>query len=144
MATGSALLILGDRDAAMQRFSRALDVPNGDRIGVRLAIAEVFLRQGHYDDARRQIALGFAEARLDESPVTPDDIVEAASIFLAMHDFDLAETYFDKARLAGANPRTVQVGLANTYLAEGETHKAEDALDNLGSARTIIATTTTT
>jgi len=32
---------LGDRDAAMQRFSRALAVPGGDRIGVRLAIAQV-------------------------------------------------------------------------------------------------------
>jgi hypothetical protein len=52
-----------------------------------------------------------------------------------MHDFDLAETYFDKARLAGANPRTVDIGLANTYLAEGETHKASDALASLGPER---------
>jgi tetratricopeptide (TPR) repeat protein len=134
MATGGALLVLGDRDAAMQRFSRALEIPNGDRIGVRLAIAQVFLRQGHFDDARRQIALGFAEARLDASPVTADDISEAAGIFLAMHDFNLAETYFDKARLAGANPRNVGIGLANTYLAEGATHKAAEALASLGPA----------
>jgi tetratricopeptide (TPR) repeat protein len=134
MATGDALLSTGDRDAAMQRFSRALDIPNGDRIGVRLAVAQVFVRQGHFDEARRQIALGFAEARVDVSPVSPDDIAEAASIFLAMHDFNLAETYFDKARLVGANPRTVGLGLANTYLAEGETHKAEDALNTLGPA----------
>jgi len=134
MATGGALLSLGDRDAAMQRFSRALDIPNGDRIGVRLAVAQVFMRQGHFDDARRQIALGFAEARGDASPVTPDDIAEAANIFLAMHDYNLAETYFDKARLVGGNPRTVGLGLVNTYLAEGETHKAEDALANLGPA----------
>jgi len=134
MATGGALLRLGDRDAAMQRFSRALDVPNGDRIGVRLAIAQVFLRQGRFDDARRQIALGFAEARTDSSPVTPEDIEESASVFLAMHDFDLAETYFDKARLAGANNHNVAIGLANTYLAQGETHKAEEALASLGPA----------
>ncbi len=133
MSTGGALLALGDRDAAMQRFSRALDIPNGDRIGVRLAVAQVFMRQGHYDEARRQIALGFAEARVDSSPVVPDDIAQAANIFLAMHDFELAETYFDKARLVGANPRTVDIGLANTYLAEGETHKAEEALSSLGS-----------
>ncbi|MGA8429647.1 MAG: tetratricopeptide repeat protein [Candidatus Sulfotelmatobacter sp.] len=132
MATGGALLSVADRDAAMQRFSRALDIPNGDRIGVRLAIAQVFLRQGHFDDARRQIALGFAEARVDASPVMPDDIVEAAGIFMAMHDFDLAETYFDKARLAGANPRTVEIGLANTYLAQGETDQAEKSLASLG------------
>ena len=134
MSTGGALLTLGDRDAAMQRFSRALDIPSGDRIGVRLSIAQVFMRQGHYDEARRQIALGFAEARVDSSPVMPDDIAEAASIFLAMHDFDLAETYFDKAKLVGANPRTVDIGLANTYIAEGETHKAEEALASLGTA----------
>ncbi len=134
IATGGVLLSLGDRDAAMQRFSRALDIPNGDRIEVRLAVAQVFMRQGHFDDARRQIALGFAEARVDAAPVTPDDIVDAANIFLAMHDFNLAETYFDKARLVGANPRTVDIGLANTYLAEGETHKAADALANLRPA----------
>ena len=134
MATGDALLTLGDHDAAMQRFSRALDIPNGDRIQVRLSVAQVFLRQGHFDDARRQIALGFAEARIEASPIIADDITEAASIFLAMHDYDLAETYFDKARLAGANPRNVDIGLANTYLAEGETHKAEDALGKLGNA----------
>jgi tetratricopeptide (TPR) repeat protein len=135
MATGDALLTLGDRDAAMQRFSRALDIPKGDRIGVRLAIAQVFLRQAHYDDARRQIALGFAEARVDASPIVPDDIADAAGIFLAMHDFDLAETYFDKARLVGASPRVVDIGLANTYIAQGETHKAEEALASLGPAQ---------
>lgn len=133
-ATGDALLTLGDRNAAMQRFSRALDVPGGDRIGVRLAIAEIFLRQGHMDEARRQIALGFAEARVDTStPVTAEDLSQAAGLFLAMHDFDLAETYFDKARLAGANNRTVAIGLTNTYLAEGNTRKAEQTLGSLGS-----------
>jgi tetratricopeptide (TPR) repeat protein len=132
MATGGALLAMNDRDAAMQRFSSALDIPNGDRIGVRLAVAQVFLREGHYDDARRQIALGFSEARVDSSDVTPDDIVQAAGIFLAMHDFDLAETYYDKGRLAGGNPRTIAIGLANTYLAEGDTHKADVALSSLG------------
>jgi tetratricopeptide (TPR) repeat protein len=133
VATGDALLTLGDRDAAMQRFSGALDAPKGDRLGVRLAVAQVFLRQGRFDDARRQIGLGFAEARVDSSSVTPEDILEAANIFLAMHDFDLAETYFDKAKLAGANQRTVGIGLTNTYLAEGETRKAETELASLGS-----------
>ncbi len=134
MSTGGALLALADHDGAMQRFARALDIPNGDRVGVRLAIAQVFMRQGHYDDARRQIALGFAEARMDKSSITADDIQQAAGIFLAMHDFDLAETYFDKAKLAGANPLVVNVGLANTYLSEGETQKAAEALNSLGPA----------
>jgi tetratricopeptide (TPR) repeat protein len=134
MSTGGSLLLMGDRDAAMKRFTQALDTPNGDRLGVRLAVAEVFMRQGHYDEVQRQLALGFAEARIDQSPVSPEDILQAANIFLASHQFDLAETYFDKARLAGANPRTVEIGLANTYVAEGETHKAADALASLGPA----------
>ena len=158
-ATGAALLALGDKNAAMQRFSRALDVPGGDRIGVRLVIAEIFLRQGHPDEARRQIALGFAEARLEatssikeesapsiaeessspiiadtSSSLTAEDLSQAAGLFLAMHDFDLAETYFDKAKLAGANSRNVAIGLTNTYLAEGDTRKAETALASLGPA----------
>jgi tetratricopeptide (TPR) repeat protein len=157
-ATGAALLTLGDKNAAMQRFSRALDVPGGDRIGVRLAIAEIFLRQGHVNEAHRQIALGFAEARLEASSpiredstpsiteestspvmadsnsgVTAEDLSQAAALFLAMHDFDLAESYFDKAKIAGANNHNVAIGLTNTYLAEGNTQKAEEALASLGS-----------
>jgi tetratricopeptide (TPR) repeat protein len=134
MATGGALLTLNDRNAAMQRFARALDVPNGDRIELRLAIAQVFLKQGHFDDARQQVALAFAEARVDSAPVTAEDILEAANIFLAMHDFDLADLYFHKAQLAGANARTVTIGLSNSYLAQGETQKAQDTLASLGPA----------
>ncbi len=132
MTTGGVLLSLGDGDAAMQRFSRALEIPKGDRLGVRLEIAQVFMREGHYDDVHRQLALGFAEARMSDSPVTGEDILEAANILLADHDFTLAETYFDKAKLAGANPRMVEIGLANTYIAEGENRKAEEALTSLG------------
>ncbi len=134
-ATGDALLTLGDRDGAMQRFSRALDVPGGNRIAIRLAIAQIFLRQGHSDEARRQIALGFAEARMfPDSPVTGQDFADAGNLFLGMHDFDLAETYFNKAQLSGANNRVVAIGLTNTYLAEGNTQKAGAALASLGSA----------
>jgi tetratricopeptide (TPR) repeat protein len=134
-ATGDALLTLGDRNAALQRFARALDVPGGDRLGVRLEVAEIFRRQGRPDEAKRQVVIGFAEARLSPaSPVTGEDFAEAANIFLGMHDFDLAELYFDKAKLAGANTRSVVLGLTNTYLAEGDTSKAESTLASLGSA----------
>jgi tetratricopeptide (TPR) repeat protein len=135
-ATGDAFLTLGDRNAAMQRFSRALEVPGGDRIKIRLAIAEIFIRQHDFDDARREIALGFAESRLfPDSPVTADDFTSAGNLFLSMHDFDLAENYYSKAQLAGANQRTVAIGLTNTYLAEGDTRKAEAALASLGPAK---------
>ncbi len=134
-ATGDALLTLGDRDAAMQRFSRALEVPGSDRIGIRLALAQIFLRRGHTDEAHRQIALGFAEARMfPDSPVTGQNYADAANLFLAMHDFDLAENYFGKAQMTGANDRAVAIGLTNTYLAEGDTQKAGTALAALGSA----------
>jgi tetratricopeptide (TPR) repeat protein len=134
MATGDALLTLGERDQALQRFGRALDIPGGDRLGVRLGVAEIFMRQGHFDEARRQIAIGFAEARLSQETVKPDDLAAAANIFLAMHDFELAESYFEKAKTAGADNRTVALGLTNTYLAEGNTGKAESTLSSLGSA----------
>ena len=134
-ACGDALLTLGDREAAMQHFARALDVPEGDRIGIRLAIAQIFLRQGHTEEARRQIVIGFEEAhQTGSAAVTAEDFSEAANIFLAMHDFDLAEAYFQKAKLAGANERTVAIGLTDTYLAQGDTRKAEAALASLGPA----------
>ncbi len=137
-ATGDALLTLGDRDAAMQRFSRALEVPGGNRIGIRLALAQIFLRQGHADEARRQIALGFAEARMiPDSPVNGQDFADAGNLFLAMHDFDLAEQYFSRAQMAGANNRAVAIGLTNTYLAEGNTQKAGSTLASLGPAKRL-------
>ena len=134
MTTGNALLALGEREAAMQRFSHALEEPEGNSVGTRLAIAQIFVREGRWDDARRQIALGLAEARVgDAPPVTADDLVEAANILLAIHDFDLAKTYFQKAQLAGANQRVVALGLANTYLAAGDSHAAETELASLGN-----------
>ncbi len=133
MATGNALLILGEENAAMQRFSNALDAPDGNRVSTRLAIAEIFARKGHWDDARRQIGLGFAEARVgDAQPATTSDLVQAGNILLAMHDFDLAKTYFEKAGLAGASQRDVVLGLVNTYLALGDTVKAQVELASLG------------
>jgi len=134
MATGDSFLALGDRDSAMQRFSRALRDPQANRLSIRLAVAEIFVREGEWDDARRQIGLGFAEARMSESPrVASTDFVAAANIFLAIQDFDLAKAYFEKARLSGANPRLVAIGLANTYLAQGDSHQAAVSLGRLGN-----------
>jgi hypothetical protein len=126
---------LGDRNAAMQRFSRALEVPGGNRVAIRLSLAQIFLRQGHADEARRQVALGFAEARtLRDVPVSGQDFADAGNLFVALHDFDLAEQYFSRAQMAGANKRAVAIGLTNTYLAEGNTQKAGAALASLGPA----------
>src|SRR5205085_7019461 len=134
LATGDALLTLGDRDAAMDRFARAMDAPDADKIDIRLAIANLFTSEGKWDDARQQISLAFAEARIGEAaPPTADNLIEAANTFLAMHDFDLAQRYYQKARDLGASDEVVAVGLANLYLAKGATNQAETELAVLGS-----------
>ncbi|MFB3813603.1 MAG: tetratricopeptide repeat protein [Terriglobales bacterium] len=132
--TGDALLTLGDREAAMERFARALEAPDANRVDARLLIAKLMARDRHWDDARQQISLAFAEARIGEaSPVTTENLIAAANLFLYMHEFDLAQQYFEKARQAGAADQVVAIGLANTYLAQGEHLQAEAQLASLGS-----------
>jgi tetratricopeptide (TPR) repeat protein len=127
--TGDALLTLGDRKAAMDRFARALEAPDADRVDARLAIARLMVRYGQDDDAKQQISLAFAESRIGEAPpVTADNLIEAANLLLAMHDFNLADSYFQKAGQAGASPDVVSIGLANTYLAQGKTKQADEQL----------------
>ena len=85
MDTGDALLTLGDEASAMQRFQRALDAPDAERVDARLLIAKTMSRQGHWDDARQQISLAFAESRIGEaSPVTTENLIEAANVFLGI------------------------------------------------------------
>ncbi|HEY2393515.1 MAG TPA: tetratricopeptide repeat protein [Candidatus Angelobacter sp.] len=135
LATGDALLTLGDRSAAMERFTRALDAPDANRVDVRIEFAKLFVRQGKFADAKQEVALAFAESRIGEaSPVTADNLVEAANIFLAAHDFDLAERYFVKAKDLGASDDTVAIGLADTYIAQGNDRKAEKELAALGKS----------
>jgi len=132
--TGDALLTLGDRKAAMDRFSRALEAPDANRVDARLAIARLMVTYGQDDDAKQQISLAFAESRIGEAPpVTADNLIEAANLLLAMHDFDLAAIYFQRAQQAGASDEVVAIGLANTYLAQGKTKDADQALAPLGA-----------
>ena len=133
LATGDALMTLGDENGAMQRFERALEAPDASRVDARLAIAKLFVTRNKWDDARQQIGLAFAESRIGEaSPVTTDNLLQAASMFLSMRDFDLAERYYTRAHDAGAADQVVAIGLANTYLAQGETPKARAELAALG------------
>ncbi|MGI9100854.1 MAG: tetratricopeptide repeat protein [Terriglobales bacterium] len=134
LATGDALMALGDRDAAMGRFERALDAPDSDRVQARLAMARVMQREGHWDDAREQISLAFAESRIGEaSPITAGHLLDAADMFLGMHDFDMAIKLFERARAAGAADQVVAIGLANTYLEKGDSLNAQTQLASLGS-----------
>jgi tetratricopeptide (TPR) repeat protein len=132
--TGDAMLTLGDEHAAMQRFEKALDAPDANRVDARLLIAKLMGQGGHWDDARQQISLAFAESRIgDAAPITTDNLISAANLFLAMHDFDLAQKYFLKAKDAGAGDQVVAIGLANVYLAQGETLSAQAQLASLGN-----------
>jgi hypothetical protein len=91
------------------------------------------MAQGDWEDARQQIALAFAESRVGEStPVLPEHLAIAAQLFAIMYDFDLSVRYYEMAREAGADDRPVAIGLANTYLAQGRSDKAELALNSIG------------
>jgi tetratricopeptide (TPR) repeat protein len=126
LSTGEALSLLGDQAAAMQRFEAALAASDSDRVEVRLAIAKQMVAKGQVDDARRQIALGLMEARMGETPPpTGHEWIEAADLFLSLHDFQLAETYYQHALATGTSETEVRIGLANTYLAVGDTARAE-------------------
>jgi hypothetical protein len=51
-----------------------------------------------------------------------------------MHDYQLAQTYFRRALAADASDMDVRIGMANTYLALGETVKANDQLSAIGNS----------
>lgn len=134
LATGDALLLLGEREAAQQRFARALDAPDTNRVETRLAFARLFVNQHKYDDARQQVSLGFTEARVGEAaPASADDLVAAGNIFLSMNDFDLAQKLYERAKESGAADEQVAVGMANVALAQGDDRRAEQYLASLGS-----------
>ena len=129
ISTGEALSTLGDQNAAMDRFQRALVGAGSDRISVRLAIAEIMNQRGHQDDAQRQIALGWMEAQAGETvPPSGPQYVEAANLFSSMHQYDLSEDYLARAKAAGASDAEVRIALANDDLALGETVKAKAEL----------------
>jgi tetratricopeptide (TPR) repeat protein len=119
----------------MERFERALEMPGSDRIRVRLAIAQVMASEGHLDDAHRQIALALMEGQTEEAlPATGEQLMEAADVFLSMHDYQLAQTYLQRALAAGAPETSVRIGMANTYLALGDTARAQSELSLIGSS----------
>ena len=126
VSTGKALSTLGEQKAAMKRFQEALATPNSNRVNVRLAIAQLMAQQNHPEDAERQIALALMEAQAGETaPATGDQFIAAADIFRQMHEYQLSQTYLERAKSAGASDIAVRIGMANTYLALGDTVRAE-------------------
>ena len=133
LATAEALLTMGHSDQAMARYGQALDLSEADRLQTRLALARLFSREGKYDDAHDQIALGFAEARVsDATVVAAEDYMNAADVLMSMNDFKLAQQFFLRAQNAGADELAVAIGMANAHLALGETQSAESLLASAG------------
>ena len=132
LATADALLVMGNRDQAMQRYTRALDLSGSDRLRVRLALARLFA-QGHQSvDVLQQVALAFAEARVtDPLVVTADDYLNAADILMSVNQFELAQRLFTRAEALGADQVTVATGIANASLALGDTRSAEELLTSV-------------
>ncbi len=129
VATGEALSALGDQKGAMNRFQTALTTPNSNRFDVRLAIAQLMAQQDHSQDAERQIGLGMMEAEAGQTvPPTGSQYIAAADVLRQMHEYQLSQTYLERAKAAGASDIAVRVGLANNYLALGDTARASAQL----------------
>jgi tetratricopeptide (TPR) repeat protein len=129
LATGEALNTLGDNRAAMLRFRRALQVSKKDRVGVRLAIAALMAQRGQAEEAEREIALAWMEVDAGSAmPPTGPQFIEASNIFSSLHEYQLSQSYLERAKTAGAPDTQVRIGLATNYLALGETSRAQAEL----------------
>jgi tetratricopeptide (TPR) repeat protein len=129
VSTGEALSTLGDHAAAMDRFAKALAAPNSDRVGVRMAIAQLMAEQDHPEDAERQIALAQMEGESGETqPPTGAQYIAAADVFRTVHEYQLSQTYLDRAKAAGAPDAQVRLGRVNNYLVIGDTVRAQAEL----------------
>ena len=133
--TGEALSTLGDRKGAMERFSRALVAPESNRVGVRLAIAQLMAQRGETGPAERQIALAQMEAEAGVTePPTGQQYLQAAGILQELHEYQISQTYLERALAAGASDIDVRVDLANSYLALGQTSRAAGELAAVSQA----------
>jgi tetratricopeptide (TPR) repeat protein len=135
VSTGEALSTLGDRKAAMERFRKALAALDSNRVGVRLAIAQLMAQQSHSEDAERQVALALMEAETGETATASgSQLIAAADVFRSIHDYPLSQTYLERAKAAGAPDAEVRIGLANNYLALGDTVRAQAELSAVSAA----------
>ena len=135
VSTGEALSTVGDHAAAMERFRKALAALGSDRVSVRLAIAQLMAEQGHSEDAERQIALAQLEGDAgDTAPPSGSQFIAAADVFRSMHDYELSQSYLQRAKAAGAPDAEVRIGLANNYLALGDTARAQGELSAVSAA----------
>ena len=136
LATGDALLKLGDTQGAMERYGRALQVPGADRVETRLALARLFSQRGQREDSEQQVSLAFAEAQTGQQAtgISAQNYLDAAGVLMTLNQYELAKSYFRRAQAAGAGDEAVSIGLANAYLALGQTQDAGSVLSTLASS----------
>ena len=129
VSTGEALSSINDTRGAMQRFREALNATNGNRIAVRLAIAQLMAQRGQSQAAEREIALAWLEAEAgNTSAPTGMQYLAAADVLRSLHEYALSQSYLSRASAAGAPEGQVRIGLAENELALGETARAQTAL----------------
>ena len=134
LATAETLMLMGERDQAMKRYTNLLDLSDTDRLETRLALARLFASENKWSDAREQIGLGFAEARVsDNAVIAPDDYLNAAKVLMSIDDFTTARAFLARAQSAGADDAAVAVASANADLAEGKTQSAATLLSSLST-----------
>ena len=135
VSTGEALSTLGDQKAAMGRFEKALTAPGSNRTSVRLAVAQLMAQQGRSTDAQRQVALALMESQAGATPPpSGEQFVAAADVFRSVHEYQLSQNYLKRAQAAGAPETSVHIGMANNYLALGDTPHAEAELASVSRA----------
>ena len=135
VSTGEALSTLGDQKAAMDRFEKALTAPGSNRTSVRLAVAQLMAQQGRSADAQRQVALALMESQAGATPPpSGEQFVAAADVFRSVHEYQLSQNYLKRAQATGAPETSVHIGMANNYLALGDTPRAEAELDAVSHA----------
>jgi tetratricopeptide (TPR) repeat protein len=135
LSTGEALYTVGERQASMERFRRALDEKSGDRISIRLAVAQIMAQQQRPDEAQREVALALMEAEAgDTAPPSGTEYIAAADVLRSLHNYPLSQDYLERAKTAGAPDAEVRIGMANNYLALGDTPRAKAELDAVSAA----------
>lgn len=132
LVTADALRVLNRRDEAMTVYARALESSDENRLQVRLALGQLFAEEGKAADAQQQVAMGLADARVASVDVTTgDDYLNAASIMMSIHEYNLAQRMYGRAQALGADETSVAVGMANASLALGDTRSAQVQLASL-------------
>jgi hypothetical protein len=67
------------------------------------------------------------------APPTGSQFIAAADVFRSMHEYELSQAYLQRAKAAGAEDAAVRIGLANNYLALGDTARAQAELAAVSS-----------